>query len=192
LGNNDGPGGGSTPHAQGRGGAESHPTGYGGGGGGSGSTERLRPRKVVGLYRDRPALIRSYNVVACITNQFSRVLLTPGGMNVSGSKAIARSHLFPATGSIEGVPAREAGGRGGILGIVSINGWEFGEDPWEQLYSMAQAAPRNSFGASGSISAGRGIWTSSRFGSPRVTESRRSGAFDAVATRIDPTGRGDG
>lgn len=192
LGNSDGPGGGSTPHAQGRGGTEGYPSAYGGGGGGSGPTERLRPRKVAGLYRDRPALIRSYNVVACLTNQFSRVLLTPGGMNVSGSKAMARSHFFPVTGSVEGVTAREAGERGGSLGIVCINGWEFGEDPREQLYSMAQAASRNSFGASGSYSAVTGLGTSSRFGSPRMTEGRRSGAFDALATRNDLTTRGDG
>lgn len=190
LGNNDAPGGGSTPHTQGRGGGESHSSGYAGGG--SGPTERLRPRKVEGLYRDRPALIRSYNVVACLTNQFSRVLMTPGGMNVSGSKAIARSHFFPATASIEGVPAREAGGRVGSLGIVSINGWEFGEDPREQLYSMAQAASRNSFGASGSYGAVRGQGMSSRIGSPRMTEGRRSGAFDVLASRGEATGRGEG
>lgn len=199
LGNNDGAGAGSASHAQGRGGAESNPTGPAGGnggGGGAGTAGRLRPRRVEGLYRDRPALMRVYNVVACLTNQFSRVLLTPGGVNVSGSKVVARSQFFPPPGSIEGDPAlsagREVGGRGGgggAPGVISINGWEFGEDPREKLYSVAQAAARNSFGTSGASGAVRGGR------SPRLAEDRRSsgwGAFDVLAPRIDAAGRGDG
>ena len=115
LGNNDGAGTGFASHAQGRGGAEHHPTGHvnsgggGGGGGAAGATRRLRPRKVEGIYRDRPALIRAYNVVACLTHQFGRVLLTPGGVNVSGSKLVTRSHFFPPAASMEGHPALPGG-----------------------------------------------------------------------------------
>lgn len=200
LGNTDGAGMGSASHSQGRGGAESNPAGPAGGnggGGGVGATGRLRPRRVEGLYRDRPALIRVYNVVACLTNQFNRVLLTPGGVNVSGSKIVARSQFFPPPGSIEGDPSlsvgREVGGRsggGGAPGVISINGWEFGEDPREKLYSMAQAAARNSFGTSGAGSA------MGEIRSPRTAEDRRSGrsafAFDALTPRGDAAGSGDG
>lgn len=198
LGNNDGAGTGSASHAQGRGGLESNVTGPGGGGGGgAGTAGRLRPRRVEGLYRDRPALIRVYNVVACLTNQFSRVLLSPGGVNVSGSKIVVRSQFFPPPGSIEGDPplsaGREVGGRGGgggAPGVISINGWEFGEDPREKLCSMTQAAARNSFGTSGSGGVMRGVR------SPRMAEDRRSGrsalAFDAFTPKVDAAGKGDG
>lgn len=73
------------------------------------------------------------------------------------------------------------GGGGGGPGVVSINGWEFGEDPREQLFSMAQVAARNSFGTSNPSVAARG------FGSPRLAEDRRSGR-----SMFDAAGRGDG
>ena len=81
------------------------------------------------------------------------------------------------------------GGSGGP-GVVSINGWEFGEDPLEQLYSMAQAAARNSFGTSGASGASRGFGWSPRL----AAEDRRSmrSAFEALAPRVDFAARADG
>ncbi|CAM9673525.1 unnamed protein product [Ectocarpus fasciculatus] len=201
LGNADGLDVGSGHHAPGRGVAELNPTLSAGiSGDAGGAAGRLRPRRVEGLYRDRPALIRAYNVVACLTNQFSRVLLSPGGVNVSGSKAVVRSHFLQPAGSAAGGQARDTGrrvansgsggGGGGSSGpgVVSINGWEFGEDPREQLYSMAHAAARNI--------AVQGWAAPSRFTSPRMADDRRSGggggAVDALVPRTDAAGRGDG
>ena len=81
------------------------------------------------------------------------------------------------------------GGSGGP-GVVSINGWEFGEDPLEQLYSMAQAAARNSFGTSGASGASRGFGWSPRL----AAEDRRStrSAFEALAPRVDFAAQADG
>lgn len=92
-----------------------------------------------------------------------------------------------------GVRGGSGGGGTGGPGVVSINGWEFGEDPLEQLYSMAQASARNSFSAygAGAASALRG------FGSPRLAEDRRSGggknSFEVLASRVGvDTARADG
>ena len=103
-------------------------TNYGGtvghGGGGMG----VRTRRVEGLYCDRPAFVWAYNVVACVTHRIGRVLLTPGGINVSGSKIIARSH-FPPVG-VKGGPQLGMNNRDGMcsgfLGVLSITGWEYG------------------------------------------------------------------
>lgn len=177
LGGNDGAG--ANPPSN------SHPykgqdnaAGTGGGGGSAGRAPR--PRRVEGLYRDRPALIRAYNVVACLTHRFSRVLLTPGGVNVSGFKVVVRSQS--ALAGIEAGPQLSTGGgeaeRSGVPGVVSINGWEFGEDPRNHLFSTAT---RSGFGRSTtSMTQGPSL---SRLGSPRMAHYNRSGegAFDAPA-----------
>lgn len=168
-----------------------------GGGGGGGGGRVLRPRRVQGLYRDRPALIRAYNVVACLTHRFSRVLLTPGGVNVSGSKAVARSHFPPAGVDVDPQATAAGGreGRGGFLGVVSINGWEFGEDAREHVHSAVQVTSRNSFDSS-SAGVAR-VPAFPGFGSPRTGEDGRgiAAVFDSalLAPRGDSmaTSRGD-
>ena len=136
FGGGDGVGTSSTSNGNVAGGPGSNVAGFGGvgstnyggtvghGGGGKG----VRTRRVEGLYRDRPALVRAYNVVACLTHRIGRVLLTPGGINGSGSKIIARSH-FPPVGVKDGPQLgmnNRDGMRPGFLGVLSINGWEFG------------------------------------------------------------------
>ena len=146
---------------------------YAGTGGHEGGGKGVRTRRVEGLYRDRPALVRAYNVVACLTHRIGRLILTPGGVNVSGSKIIARSH-FPPVG-VEGGPQlgmnNRDGMRPGFLGVLSINGWEFGEDPRDRLSLTGQATAR-CYSFDGSYS---GLLHGSAFpgsGSPREGEDR--------------------
>lgn len=166
--------------------------GVGGGGGSSsggygGGVRSLW--RVKGLYRDRPALIRAYNVVACLTRQFGRVLLTPGGVNVSGSKVVSRFHSQPAV--VEGDrqladSGREVGRLAGP-GVVSINGWEFGEDPIDYSFpNVTQGANRNSFESS-TLSMVR-MLPSLGFGSPRTAEHSRVGSWAFESSRIPPKG----
>lgn len=151
------------------------------------------------MYRDRPALIRAYNVVACLTHRFGRVLLTPGGGTVSGSKTVVRYH--PRLAGVDGDVSQLSAGereaeRAGGPSVISINGWEFGEDPREHPSSMTQAATRNSFGSS-SASVVR-VPVFSALGSPRLVEDGRGLSSDMVepatlAARSDcfPAHRGD-
>lgn len=183
LGGGDGPGASGPPASRVFGWQELNTTGYPGGSGGGGGGRSQRPRRVEGFYRDRPALIRAYNVVACLTQRFSRVLLTPGGVNVSGSTAVARSYFPPA--GVDSEPqvggGRREGGRIGAPAVVSVNGWEFGEEPRERMHAIAQTAARNSFDGSGpGITRGTLF---AGFGSPRAVEdSRRVGAqLEALA-----------
>ncbi|CAM9516202.1 unnamed protein product, partial [Laminaria digitata] len=145
----------------------------------SGRTAALLPRRVQGMYRDRPALIRAYNVVACLTHRFGRVLLTPGGGAVSGSKTVVRYH--PRLAGVDGddsqlsVSERETERVGGPS-VISINGWEFGEDPREHPSSLTQAvaaATRNSFGSS--VASVLRVPVFSGLGSPRLIEDCRGG-----------------
>lgn len=121
---------------------------FGGGGHGNSGSKPVRPRRVEGLYRDRPALIRAYNVVACLTNRLNGVLLTPGGMNVRGSTPAIRSY-FPRTGADGDLDNSQTPGGSPDssfgLGIICINGWEFGEDPRKALVA---ATGRNSWDVS--------------------------------------------
>lgn len=171
------------------GGPESNAMGFNSGGiggsmrgsGGSGGRV-LRSRRVEGLYRDRPALIRAYNVVACLTHRFSRVLLTPGGVNVSGSKIISRSHF--STVGAQRDPHIAIGGRDGVrsgfLGVVSINGWEFGEDSRERQSLPGQWTTRHSLDGSGAGLIRGPVLPG--FGSPREVEDIRARGLSSEQT----------
>lgn len=177
----DGAGGTAPSNSNTMGGPESNAMGFNSGGiggstrgsGGNGGRV-LRTRRVEGLYRDRPALIRAYNVVACLTHRFSRVLLTPGGVNVSGSKIISQSHF--STVGAERDPHIAIGGRDGVrsglLGVVSINGWEFGEDSRERQSLPGQWTTRHSLDGSG-VGLMRGSVLPG-IGSPREVEEIRA------------------
>lgn len=179
-------GAGVLSHSHARGGQASNPGGVsgGGGGGGGGNTgggRVLKSRMVQGFYRDTPALKRAFNVVACLTHQFGAVELSPGGMNVEGSRIVARSLLPPpGIASYAQIITTGAGGRrsrGGAV-VVSINGWEFGEEPRDYTYPAPQAAGRTSFDASGS-GLQRAL-TFSGFGSPRPASGNARGGGGGV------------
>lgn len=154
-----------------------------------GGGRALPPRRVEGLYRDRPALIRAYNVVACLTQRFSRVLLTPGGVNVTGSEVVARSHFPPAgVRAVGGASRRNSGNPG----VISINGWEFGEEPLEHIFASttAQPASRGSFGNTG---IGMGPAPAFMgFGSPRVATYDRRASSGGYSTGGGGGGGGGG
>lgn len=84
------------------------------------------------LYRDRPELIGSYNLLACLTRRFSRVLLTLGGVDVSDSNTIhdftfrrlvsSRMYRWPSAGDM----------RSGFSVTGLVNEWGFDVDSQEQ------------------------------------------------------------
>lgn len=148
----------------------------------SGSSSRaVQPRRVEGLYRDRPALIRAYNVVACLTNRFSSVLLTPGGLNVSGSTAAVRFH-FPPEGARVDMDAQSlGGGADGSVGpgVICINGWEFGEDSRTSLFNTPTQSSLEFLTAGTPKKAQQKF---GGFGSPRVEDVRVGGEGYQAAT----------
>ena len=109
----------------------------------------LHTRGAECLYRYRPALIPTYNAVACLMHRLGCVFLTPGGVNVSGSKMSSRSH-FPTVG-VERDPQIAIGERDrvrlGFLGVVPVKEWEFDAD-WRERLSLP-GATHYSFDGSG-------------------------------------------
>ncbi|CAM9210979.1 unnamed protein product, partial [Choristocarpus tenellus] len=97
------------------------------------AVDRTVTRRLVGQYRDRPALIRVYNAVACLTQQLGHVILTPGGRNVGGASVVIQAQSGQGrqgggNGSHVGNGLRRGGRGTDNLGVISINGWEFEED----------------------------------------------------------------
>lgn len=180
-GGNDDYGASVPSHSHPRGGQSINPgsvhVGGGGGGGGGSGGRVLKSRAVEGFYRDTPALKRAFNVVACLTHQFGAVELSSDGVNIDGSKIVARSLLPPpGVGSDAQIITTGAGGcrsRGGAV-VVSINGWEFGEEPREYTYSAPQAGGRTSFDGL------QRPLTFSGFGSPRPTDGNARGGGRGV------------
>lgn len=142
-----------------------------GGIGGAGAGKALKQRRVEGFYRDRPALVRTYNVVACLARRFGPVLLSPGGTNVIGSTVVVRSH-FPPSGEEIDPRANNADARGGSV-VISINGWEFDVDLREHVYG-ARSGARGGVDSSG------------------VGQSRQQHSAALVSPRANEAGGGAG